>query len=1121
MADALLSALASTILTNLNSLVLGEFAAACGLRAELNNLESTFTTIQAVLHDAEEKQWKSESIKNWLRKLKDAAYEADDLLDEFAIQAQRRRLPKDLTTRVRSFFSLQNPVVFKVMMSYKLRNLKEKLDAIASERHKFHLREEAIRDIEVGSLDWRQTTSLVNESEIIGRDKEKEELINMLLTSSEDLSVYAICGMGGLGKTTLAQLVYNDTTVKRLFDMRIWVCVSDDFDLRRLTRAILESIEGCPPNCQEMDPLQRQLQERLSGKKFLLMLDDVWNESSDKWDGIKNMIRCGATGSVVTVTTRNENIALMMATTPTYYIGRLSDDDSWSLFEQRAFGLERKEEFLHLETIGRAIVNKCGGVPLAIKAMGSLMRLKRKKSEWLSVKESEMWELSNERNMNVLPALRLSYNHLAPHLKQCFAFCSIFPKDFHIKKEKLIELWMANGFIPCQGKMDLHDKGHEIFYELVWRSFLQDVEEDRLGNTTCKMHDLIHDLAQSMMIDECKLIEPNKVLHVPKMVRHLSICWDSEQSFPQSINLCKIHSLRSFLWIDYGYRDDQVSSYLFKQKHLRVLDLLNYHLQKLPMSIDRLKHLRYLDFSYSSIRTLPESTISLQILEILNLKHCYNLCKLPKGLKHIKNLVYLDITNCDSLSYMPAEMGKLTCLRKLSLFIVGKDNGCRMEELKELNLGGDLSIKKLDYVKSCEDAKNANLMQKEDLKSLSLCWSREGEDSSNLSEEVLDGCQPHSNLKKLSIRKYQGSKFASWMTDLSLPNLVEIELVDCDRCEHLPPFGELKFLEILVLRKINGVKCIGSEIYGNGKSSFPSLESLSLVSMDSLEEWEMVEGRDIFPVLASLIVNDCPKLVELPIIPSVKTLQVCWGSEILVRSIQKFNFIINLVFFGYRELTHLPDALLQNHLLLEDLQIGSMCGVKSLSNQLNKLSALKRLSLDTFEELESMPEGIWSLNSLETLDIRSCGVKSFPPINEIRGLSSLRQLSFQNCREFAVLSEGMRDLTTLQDLLINGCPKLNFLPESIGHLTALRELRIWHCEGLSSLPTQIGNLISLSLLKIWHCPNLMCLPHGISNLKNLNALEIKNCPNLKRRCQKDRGEDWPKIAHIPVIRIKD
>jgi hypothetical protein len=206
--------------------------------------------------DAEEKQWNSEAIKNWLRSLKDAAYDVDDVLDEFAIEAQRHRLQKYLKNRLRSFFSLDhNPIVFRLKIAHKLKNVRGKLDAICSEKNRFDLTLR-VGDIAADTYDWRLPSSFVNESEIRGRGKEKEELLNILLSNADDLPIYAIWGMGGLGKTTLAQLVYNEERVKQQFGLRIWVCVSTDFDLRRLTRAIMEHIDGASCDLQEFDPLQ-------------------------------------------------------------------------------------------------------------------------------------------------------------------------------------------------------------------------------------------------------------------------------------------------------------------------------------------------------------------------------------------------------------------------------------------------------------------------------------------------------------------------------------------------------------------------------------------------------------------------------------------------------------------------------------------------------------------------------------------------------------------------------------------------------------------------------------------------------------------------------------------------
>ncbi|CAL5422951.1 unnamed protein product [Camellia sinensis] len=382
MADPLISPLVSSILRTLNSLVLEEFGIAWGLKRELENLESTLSAIQAVLQDAETKRGKSEALKNWLRKLNDAAYDADNLVDEFTTEAQRRRMDSErgIKPQVSAFFSLRNRLIFRLKMGHKIKDMS------------------VVETGEVCRMERGQTDSMVNQSEIYERTDEKEMIIEMLLNNSndrdDDVSVYAMCGMGGLGKTTLAQLVYKDGRVESYFELRIWVCVSVDFDVERLTRAILESIEGGGCIISNLDPLLRHLQEKLCEKRFLLVLHDVWNEYHEKWDKLKNAPKCGAKGCTVIVTTRIQKVALIMATLPIHHMARLSDDDSWSLFKRHAFGNERKEENLELDRIGKEIVKKCKGLPLAIKALESLMQFKRSESEWLSVKESEIWDFA-------------------------------------------------------------------------------------------------------------------------------------------------------------------------------------------------------------------------------------------------------------------------------------------------------------------------------------------------------------------------------------------------------------------------------------------------------------------------------------------------------------------------------------------------------------------------------------------------------------------------------------------------------------------------------------------------------------------------------------------------------
>jgi hypothetical protein len=437
----------------------------------LKKLKTTFLTLNAVFEDAEELQVTKPVVKEWLDELKDAIYDAEDVLDEVATEALRSKLDAEFQTTAskvrKSIFAFHNS--FAKEIEPKIKEVLERLETLAKQKDDIGLGE----GVGGQSFERLPTTSLVEEYEICGRNSEKEEIINLLLSNdatSNEMGVIAIFGMGGIGKTTLAQLVYNNDRVKQQFDLEAWVCVSEEFDVFKVTKTILEAITLSPCYVTDLNQLQLKLKECLMGKKFLLVLDDVWNENYDKWETLCKPFKFGTQVSKVLVTTRNYSVAsVMRASAMSHHLKELPEEDCWSLFAKHAFHDGNSNAHGELEVIGRKIMTKCKGVPLAVKAIGGVLRSKLDVDDWDKILESELWDLPIDE-MGILPALRLSYKCLSSHLKRCFAYCSLFPKDYAFEKDQLILLWMAEGFLQQSKNKTMEEVGNEYFLTLESRS---------------------------------------------------------------------------------------------------------------------------------------------------------------------------------------------------------------------------------------------------------------------------------------------------------------------------------------------------------------------------------------------------------------------------------------------------------------------------------------------------------------------------------------------------------------------------------------------------------------------------------------------------------------------------
>ncbi|KAJ4715512.1 Disease resistance protein [Melia azedarach] len=992
-------------------------------------------------------------------------------------------------------------------MGHKIKAIRERLDDIKSDQQ-FLLFSHGNNDY--NRSEREQTHSFECEENVIGRDGDKNAVMQLLLDSNDhadyNVSVISIVGIGGVGKTTLAQSIYNVEKVKTHFQLSMWVCVSDDFTLKTVVEMVLKSATGKEALNLEMDGLQKKLREQIDGKRYLLVLDDVWNMNLDiKWPGLRTLLKNGAKGSKTLVTTRTRDVANIVGSPPQliYDLGALTEEKSWSLFTKTVFE-PRKEpkDSSDLVSIGKDIVAKCVGVPLAIRTIGRLLCCKDKKY-WLTFRDQELSEIDQGEG-DILPILNLSYNHLSPQSKQCFAYCALFPKDYEYDKEHLIQLWMAQGFLGgSQKNQCLEDIGNECFMDLLSRSFLQDLKEGerftRGGVMRCKMHDLMHDLAQSVIGSEGKMIKSNED-NIDERSRHISFAPNlSSLKIPTA--MLQTRSLRTFLPLSLytEYSNFHFSKFISSFRCLRTLNLCGSNIKKVPTLIGKLKHLRYLDLSKNySIKELPDSMLELINLQTLNLNECGRLQKLPRDMRKMVSLQYLLIDDCFSLTSMPHGFGQLIGLRRLSWFVVGRRDrkNDALRELKGLNeLGGSLEIKVLGDKENVNLAE-ANLEEKQYLESLWLEGDREYLSLGKEIEEgrmMVEGLKPHSNLKELRISHLNSVMFSGGMS--SFTNLSKIEISYGGSFQNIRPLGQLPSLLHLTLMSLRNLEYLSeSDRVGDSSTStpapptfFPSLEELTIWDCKKLKGWWKINDDQVttttstteekaelllsFPRLSKLDIWDCPELTCMPLYPTLEVLKLINTSTKTLQQTMKMKMKSNADVDAEGPST--------SH---------SAFFAPALSN-------LKSLDLCRINDLESLPELLQKVNTLVEMNVNGS-----PRLN-------------------SQLPQCIKYLSSLEKLTIGGCDQLDLQFDDDDcqwqGLRSLRHLLFNWVENMECLPKWINHITTLQYLEIMWCKSLMCLPEGMQ----LDKLEIWVSPHLRKRCGNNKGVEWPKIAHIPNIQI--
>ncbi|XP_062173804.1 putative disease resistance RPP13-like protein 1 [Alnus glutinosa] len=812
----------------------------------LTRLKIKLMSANAVLKDAEDKQFTMPDVKVWVDAVYDSIYDAEQVLDEISTKAQQRKLDAEFGnfgSKVRNSIS-RSTSRFVKKVEKQIEELLGTLDFLVDQKENLGLRE----GVGGNPSERLPTTSLVDESRIFGRDDDKKAIINSLLSDgasgADETGVIAIVGMGGIGKTTLAQLVYNDEMLKDHFDHKAWVCVLDPFNMFMVMRTIIEAVTQSPCDIKDnLDQLQNDLKERLTGKKFLVVLDDVWEKNNAKWVVLRNALKFGAQRSKVIITTRDHEVARIMdgKEHPITDLSKedcwLSKEDCWSLFAKYAFPNGNFNAYPQLEETGSQIVEKCKGLPLAITAIGGLLRSNLCVNEWDKILRSELWDL-RIAHTDILPALILSYKYLPPPLRRCFAYCSIFPKEHAFKKDELILLWMAEGLLPQPQNLTMEEVGDDYFFALVSRSLFQRSKREERDEYV--MHDLVSDLAKFIS---------------------------------KEFTLC--------------HKDDYSRKILSKTRHFSSSQ--NFGMKKLETFHESMS------LRNSHIKRLSDSICKLCNLQILNVSKCLDLTALPRDMHKLTNLHHLYFLETGIME-MPINLGKLKCLQTLPRFIVGKHSGYGIEELGKLtNLHGSLSILKLQNVQSPTYAKGVNLSlpplgQLPSLQDLSIV----GLDGVVTIDHHFYGSgspsmKPFGALKSLSFFHMLECKewfpFEAENESRAFSNLRHLSISFCPKLAsglpaHLPSLAELSISNCpQLVASIPRTSSLCKLMFSNCNTVLlnQSPTGIQELSVTSCRELELPMHLN-YSSLETLTLEDCGFLKSFPVFPKLRRL-IIWNCE--------------------------------------------------------------------------------------------------------------------------------------------------------------------------------------------------------------------------------------------------